>query len=103
MYAVIKTGGKQYRVAEGQKVRVEKLAGAAGDKVTFDEVLLVGGDTPKIGQPLVKGASVAAEIMAQDRGKKIVVFKFKRRKNYARKQGHRQGYTEIRIKDITLG
>ena len=105
MYAVIKTGGKQYRVAEGQKLRVEKLAGNAGDKVTFDEVLLVGGaerDTPKIGQPLVKGASVAAEIVGQDRGKKIVVFKFKRRKNYRRKNGHRQPYTELKITGISL-
>lgn len=102
MYAVIKTGGKQYRVAEGQKLRVEKLAGNAGDKITFDEVLLVGGDTPKIGQPLVKGASVAAEIVGQDRGKKIVVFKFKRRKNYRRKNGHRQPYTELKITGISL-
>jgi large subunit ribosomal protein L21 len=102
MYAVIKTGGKQYRVAEGQKLRVEKLAGNAGDKVTFDEVLLVGGDTPTIGQPLVKGASVAAEILGQDRGKKIVVFKFKRRKNYRRKNGHRQPYTELKITGISL-
>lgn len=102
MYAVIKTGGKQYRVAEGQKLRVEKLAGSAGDKITFDEVLLVGGDTPKIGQPLVKGASVAAEIVGQDRGKKIVVFKFKRRKNYRRKNGHRQPYTELKITGISL-
>lgn len=101
MYAVIKTGGKQYRVAEGQKLRVEKLAGNAGDKVTFSEVLLVGGDTPKIGRPLVSGASVAAEITAQDRGKKIVVFKFKRRKNYRRKSGHRQPYTELKITGIT--
>ena len=103
MYAVIKTGGKQYRVAEGQKLRVEKLAGNAGDKITFDEVLLVGGeDTPKIGQPLVKGASVAAEIVGQDRGKKIVVFKYKRRKNYRRKNGHRQPYTELKITGISL-
>jgi len=102
MYAVIKTGGKQYRVAEGQKLRVEKLAGNAGDKVTFDEVLLVGGDAPKIGQPIVKGASVAAEIVGQDRGKKIVVFKFKRRKNYRRKNGHRQPYTELKITGISL-
>lgn len=101
MYAVIKTGGKQYRVAEGQKLRVEKLAGNAGDKVTFSEVLLVGGDAPKIGRPLVSGASVAAEITAQDRGKKIVVFKFKRRKNYRRKNGHRQPYTELKITGIT--
>ena len=102
MYAVIKTGGKQYRVAEGQKLRVEKLAGNAGDKVTFDEVLLVGGDSPKIGQPLVSGAKVAAEIVGQDRGKKIVVFKFKRRKNYRRKNGHRQPYTELKITGISL-
>jgi large subunit ribosomal protein L21 len=101
MYAVIKTGGKQYRVSEGQKLRVEKLSGAAGDKITFDEVLLVGGDTPKIGQPLVSGASVAAEIVGEARGKKIVVFKFKRRKNYRRKTGHRQQYTELKITGIT--
>ena len=101
MYAVIKTGGKQYRVAEGQKLRVEKLPGNAGDKVTFGEVLLLGGDAPKIGKPLVGGASVAAEITAQDRGKKVVVFKFRRRKNYRRKNGHRQPYTELKITGIT--
>lgn len=101
MYAVIKTGGKQYRVSEGQKLRVEKLAGGVGDKVTLGEVLLVGGDAPKIGQPLVKGASVAAEIVAQDRGKKLVVFKFRRRKNYRRKTGHRQQYTELKITGIS--
>ena len=102
MYAVIKTGGKQYRVSEGQKVRVEKLSGAVGDKVTLGEVLLVGGDSPKVGQPLVKGASVAAEIVGQDRGKKIVVFKFRRRKNYRRKTGHRQQYTELKITGISV-
>ena len=102
MYAVIRTGGKQYRVEEGQKLRVEKLGGNKGDKLTFDEVLLVGGgDAPKIGQPLVGGASVAAEITGQDRGKKIVVFKFRRRKNYRRKNGHRQPYTELKITGIT--
>ena len=101
MYAVIKTGGKQYRVTEGQKLRVEKLAGTAGDKVTFGEVLLVGGDSPKVGQPLVKGASVAAEITGQGRGPKLVVFKFRRRKNYRRKAGHRQPYTELKITGIT--
>jgi large subunit ribosomal protein L21 len=101
MYAVIKTGGKQYRVSEGQLLRVEKLAGSAGDKVTFSEVLLVGGDTPKIGRPLVQGASVAAEITAQDRGKKLVVFKFRRRKNFRRKHGHRQPYTELKITGIS--
>jgi large subunit ribosomal protein L21 len=101
MYAVIRTGGKQYRVSEGQTLRVEKLPGSAGDKVTFGEVLLVGGDTPKIGQPLVKGASVSAEIKAQDRGPKIVIFKFRRRKNYRRKTGHRQPYTELKITGIS--
>jgi large subunit ribosomal protein L21 len=101
MYAVIKTGGKQYRVSEGQKLRVEKLPGSAGDKITFGEVLLVSGDTPKIGQPLIKGASVAAEITAQARGEKLIVFKFKRRKNYRRKNGHRQLYTELKITGIT--
>ncbi len=101
MYAVIRTGGKQYRVSEGQLLRVEKLAGSAGDKVTFSEVLLVGGDAPKIGRPLVQGASVAAEITAQDRGKKLVVFKFRRRKNFRRKHGHRQPYTELKITGIS--
>lgn len=101
MYAVIRTGGKQYRVSEGQTLRVEKLPGSAGDKVTFGEVLLVGGDTPKIGQPLVTGASVSAEIKAQDRGPKIVIFKFRRRKNYRRKTGHRQPYTELKITGIS--
>lgn len=100
MYAVIKTGGKQYRVSEGQRLYVEKLAGKAGDKVTLDQVLLVGGDSPKIGQPLVAGASVSAEIVDQARGKKIVIFKFRRRKNYRRKTGHRQPYTELKITGI---
>ena len=100
MYAVIKTGGKQYRVSEGQLLRVEKLAGNKGDTIKFDEVLFVGGDTPKIGQPVVAGASVSAEITAAGRGKKIVVFKFRRRKNYRRKAGHRQPYTELRITGI---
>ena len=105
MYAVIKTGGKQYRVSEGQLLRVEKLAGSAGDKITYSEVLLLSGvatgDTPKIGRPLVPGAAVAAEITAQDRGKKLIVFKFRRRKNYRRKNGHRQPYTELKITGIS--
>jgi len=101
MYAVIKTGGKQYRVEQGQKLRVEKLPGNPGDTIELDHVLLVaGGDTPKIGQPLVEGAKVSAEIVAQDRAKKIIVFKLKRRKNYRRKQGHRQPYTELKITGI---
>jgi large subunit ribosomal protein L21 len=101
MYAVIKTGGKQYRVSEGQKLFVEKLPGQIGDQVSLDQVLFVSGESPKIGQPLVTGASVAAEIVEQGRGKKIVVFKFRRRKNYRRKTGHRQPYTELKITGIT--
>ncbi len=102
MYAVIKTGGKQYRVSEGETLHVEKLAGKAGDAVTFDQVLLVGGgDSVKVGAPLVKGASVKAEIIDQARDKKIIIFKFRRRKNYRRKIGHRQPFTAVKITGIT--
>ncbi|HZO16513.1 MAG TPA: 50S ribosomal protein L21 [Polyangiaceae bacterium] len=101
MYAVIKTGGKQYRVAEGDTLQVEKIAGKPGDAVTFDQVLLVGGtDSAKIGKPLVSGAKVKAEIVAHGRGEKIIVFKLKRRKNYRKKQGHRQPYTQVKITGI---
>jgi large subunit ribosomal protein L21 len=100
MYAVIKTGGKQYRVAEGQKLRVERLPGNPGDSLSFDQVLLLGGDAPKVGRPLVQGATVSAQIVAHDRAKKIIVFKLRRRKNYRRKQGHRQPYTELQITGI---
>lgn len=103
MYAVIKTGGKQYRVSEGQSLRVEKVAGQPGDKVIFDQVLMLGGDEPKVGKPTVGGAKVEATILAQDRAKKIIVFKFRRRKNYRRKQGHRQPYTELQINTISAG
>lgn len=102
MYAVIKTGGKQYRVAKGDRLRVEKLAGNVGDSVTLGEVLLVGeGDGVKVGAPLVGGAKVEAKIVAQDRGKKIIIFKFRRRKNYRRKSGHRQPFTALEITGIT--
>jgi large subunit ribosomal protein L21 len=101
MYAVIKTGGKQYRVSEGDTLRVEKLDGDVGSKVEFDEVLMIGGDKVAVGKPTVAGAKVEAEIVAQDRAKKIIVFKMKRRKNYRRKQGHRQPYTELRITGIS--
>jgi large subunit ribosomal protein L21 len=100
MYAVIKTGGKQYRVSEGDRLRVEKLAGEVGSTVELGEVLMLGGDAPKIGKPMVAGAKVVAEIVAQDRAKKIIVFKIRRRKNYRRKNGHRQPFTELRIKTI---
>jgi large subunit ribosomal protein L21 len=101
MYAVIQTGGKQYKVAKGDQLRVEKLLGAVGDTVTFDKVLLLGGEAIKLGQPLVAGAKVQAKITAQDRDKKIIVFKFRRRKNYRRKNGHRQPFTALEITEIT--
>ena len=101
MYAVFKTGGKQYRVAQGDKVRVEKLLGNVGDSVSFDQVLLLGGDALKIGMPTIAGAKVQAKIVAQDRAKKIIVFKFRRRKNYRRKNGHRQPFTALEITGIT--
>ena len=101
MYAVIRTGGKQARVAPGESIRLEKLDGAVGDTVELSEVLLVGdqGD-PRVGTPLVEGARVVGTITAQGRGPKIVVFKMKRRKGYRRKQGHRQAYTEVRVERI---
>ena len=102
MFAVIQTGGKQYRVAEGDRLRVEKLVGDVGAKVTFDKVLLVGGDSVKVGTPLVAGAKVSAEIVAQARDKKVIVFKFRRRKNYRRKQGHRQPFTELKITGVSV-
>lgn len=101
MYAVIATGGKQYRVSEGEEIRIEKLDGGVGDKVVFDKVLMLGvGSESKIGQPLVAKATVEAEITDQARARKIIVFKFKRRKKYRRKQGHRQPYTQLRITGI---
>ena len=100
MYAVIKTGGKQYRVSKGDKLRVEKLPGNVGDAVTFDQVLMVGGDSLKLGKPLVGGAKVEAKIVGQGLGKKLVVFKFRRRKNYRRKTGHRQPFTALEITGI---
>jgi len=102
MYAVIKTGGKQYRVAKDDVLTVEKLDGAAGDKIAFGEVLAVGeGESLTFGEPLVKGASVEAEIVEQGRGKKIIIFKKRRRQNYRRKNGHRQHETLVKITGIT--
>jgi large subunit ribosomal protein L21 len=100
-YAVIRTGGKQYRVSQGETLRVEKLPGDVGSSITFSEVLLLGGDSLNVGKPLVSGASVTGTIVAQDRAKKIIVFKMRRRKNYRRKNGHRQWYTEVKITGIT--
>ena len=101
MYAVVRTGGKQVRMAPGVAVRVEKIAGAVGDRVEVGEVLLVGGEADtRVGKPLVSGAKVVATIIAIDRGPKITIFKQKRRKNYRRKQGHRQDYVEVRVDAI---
>ena len=100
MYAVVRTGGKQHKVAPGDVFRVEKLPGEVGEKIELDEVLLTGGDDVRIGTPTVAGAKVVGTITDQGRGPKIVVFKLKRRKNYRRKQGHRQAYTEIRVDGI---
>ncbi len=104
MYAVIRTGGKQYRVEEGDVVKIEKIEGERGSDLTFDDVLLVGtDDETHVGTPTVAGASVSGTIVEQDRDKKIIVFKFRRRKNYIRKQGHRQAYTRVRINGIAAG
>jgi large subunit ribosomal protein L21 len=101
MYAVIQTGGKQYRVEEGDRVRVEKLETPTGETVTFDQVLLVAdGDDVKIGQPVLDGASVTGEVVEQGRGKKIKIVKFRRRKNSRRQQGHRQWFSEVKITGI---
>jgi large subunit ribosomal protein L21 len=99
-YAVIRTGGKQYRVAEGDTVQVELLAGNPGDKVKFDDVLMIGGDAPKFGAPLVAGAAVEGEIVQQGRGPKLVVFKFRKRKRSRRKAGHRQSFTAVKITGV---
>jgi large subunit ribosomal protein L21 len=100
MFAVIQTGGKQYKVASGDVIRVEKLAGEAGAEVVLDQVLMVG---EKVGAPVVAGASVKATVVAQARGEKIIVFKKRRRQNSRRKNGHRQDLTILRITDITAG
>ncbi len=101
MYAVIQTGGKQYRVAEGDILRVELLEKEPKQAISFDKVLLLeNGDSITVGQPTVKGASVEAEVIRHDRAKKVIIFKKKRTTTYQRTQGHRQGFTEIRIKGI---
>lgn len=102
MYAVIRTGGKQYRVAEGQVLFIEKIDAEPGSTIEFDDVLMIGGGETRIGRPRVEGARVRATVLDQIRGPKIVVFKFKRRKNYKRKKGHRQRQTVVRIQDIVL-
>ena len=101
MYAVIQTGGKQYRVKSGEQLKVELLAAEVGATVSFDRVLMLGeGDGVKVGAPFVSGAAVKATVVAQGRGEKIRIFKMRRRKHYAKTQGHRQGFTEVRIDEI---
>ena len=100
MYAIIATGGKQYKVSEGDKVRVEKLGSEVGEKVVFDQVLLVGGSDVKVGAPTVDGASVEAEVVSNAKAKKVIVYKYKRKTGYHNKNGHRQQYTEVEIKKI---
>ncbi|AJD47056.1 50S ribosomal protein L21 [Alcanivorax sp. S71-1-4] len=101
MYAVIKTGGKQYRVEEGDLLRIEKIEAGEGETLEFGEVLLVAnGDSITVGQPLVSGAKVTAEVVSQGRHKKIKIVKFRRRKHYRKQQGHRQWFTEVKITGI---
>jgi len=101
MYAVVKTGGKQYRVQSGESVRVESLPVEVGAAVSFDEVLMVGeGESVRVGTPFVAGAKVNATVVAHGRGEKVRIFKLRRRKHFQKSQGHRQGYTEVRIDDI---
>ena len=102
MYAVIKTGGKQYRVAAGEKLKIEQIPAEVGAEITLDQILMVGeGESVKIGAPLVTGASVKATVLSQGRHAKVTIFKMRRRKHYQKHQGHRQNYTEIRIDGIS--
>ena len=100
MYAIIATGGKQYKVSEGDIITIEKLGIEAGEKVTFDQVLAVSGDDLKIGNPTVDGATVDATVVKEGRGKKVIVYKYKRKTGYHKKNGHRQPYTQVKIEKI---
>lgn len=101
MYAVIETGGKQYRVSEGETLKIEKLDAEAGEKIVFDQVLLVAdGDNVKIGAPLVSGIKVNAEVVKEGRSKKVHILKFRRRKHHMKQAGHRQSFTEVKITNI---
>ena len=100
MYAIIATGGKQYKVAEGDIINVEKLGKDAGESVVFDQVLVVSGDDVKVGNPTVEGASVAATVVGDVKGKKVIVYKYKRKTGYHKKNGHRQLFTKVKIEKI---
>lgn len=102
MYAVIKTGGKQYRVVAGEKIKVEQIPAEVGAEITLDQILMVGeGESVKVGAPIVAGAKVTAKVIAQGRHPKVNIFKMRRRKHYRKNQGHRQNFTEIQIGEIT--
>jgi len=102
MYAVIKTGGKQYRVTAGEKIKVEQIPADVGSQITLDQVLMVGeGESVKIGTPVIVGATVTASVLSHGRHDKVKIFKMRRRKHYQKHQGHRQNYTEIRIEAIS--
>ena len=102
MYAVIKTGGKQYKVAPGEKLKVEQLPAEVGAEVVLDQVLMIGeGESIRLGHPMVSGATVTATVVSQGRGDKVIIFKMRRRKHYQKHQGHRQNYTELKIESIT--
>ena len=103
MYAVVRTGGKQYKVAKDSVLKLESLTGDVGSKLTLGDVLMLGGDAPKIGAPLVKGASIQCEILEHGQGEKVIAFKKKRRKNTHRKRGHRQHFTKVKVLGITAG
>ena len=100
MYAIIATGGKQYKVSEGEVVAVEKLEGEEGTEISFDEVLIVSGDDFKVGNPTIEGASVKGTIVAQGRAKKVIVYRYKPKKGYHKKRGHRQLFTKVKITSI---
>ena len=102
MYAIIATGGKQYKVSEGDVIKVEKLGVAAGEKYKFDQVLAVGGDSLTVGTPTVAGATVTASVIGDGKGKKVIVYKYKRKSGYHKKNGHRQQYTEVKIEKISV-
>ena len=100
MYAIIATGGKQYKVSEGDIITIEKLGVEAGEKVTFDQVLVVGGDDLKVGDPTVEGATVTASVIGDGKAKKVIVYKYKRKTGYHKKNGHRQAFTQVKIEKI---
>ncbi len=104
MYAIVAAGGKQYKVSTGDKVKVERITGEVGKSIELEDVLLIAdGENVRIGRPVVENAKVGAQVTGHGRGKKVIAYKYKRRKNYHRKVGHRQGYTELQISEVRVG